>query len=212
MPPVRCMEPQRFYGQTIGLERKGSNTITLESGRYAILKMIRMTACLLVLLAFAAQSALSNPQFTYYATNTGGISKPDLEAHIGCANAEEVARWLGKKMVRVKGLVVVLPLVKNINHAEPLRVNSSTVRLKLASGDVLSALSPDEVVSWARSVGISQLREPGVLKGIEVSRGEALGFAAVFRLPAGKNPKKVEAEMTLELGSEGTVQVKSTLF
>lgn len=177
-----------------------------------MLKMIRMTACLLVLLAFAGRPALCNPQFTYYAANTGGISRPDLEAHIGCANAEEVSRWLGKKMVRVKGLVVVLPLVKNINHAEPLRVNSSTVRLKLASGEILSALSPEEVAAWARSVGISQLPEPGVLEGIEVSKGEALGFAAVFRLPAGKNPKKVEVEMTLELGSEGTVQVKGTLF
>jgi len=159
-----------------------------------------------------APTVAQNAQFTYYAVNTGGINRPDLEAHLGCANAKEVATWLGVKMVRVRELVVILPLVKNIAHTEPLRVSPSTVRLRLESGEILNALSPEEVSAWARDVGVSKVPQPDVLKGIEISKGESSGFAAVFRLPKGRDAKRVEAEMTLDLGSEGTLQVKSTLF
>lgn len=160
----------------------------------------------------AAPTVAQNAQITYYAVNTGGVNRPDLEAHLGCASAKEVATWLGAKMLHVRELVVILPLVKNIAHTEPLRVSPSTVRLKLVSGEVLSALSPEEVSAWARDVGVSKVPQPDVLRGIEVSKGESAGFAAVFRLPKGRDTRRVEAEMTLELGSEGTLQVKSTLF
>ncbi len=71
---------------------------------------------------------------------------------------------------------------------------------------------PNKYQRGPGDVGVSKVPQPDVLKGIEISKGESSGFAAVFRLPRGRDAKRVEAEMTLELGSEGTLQVKSTLF
>ena len=155
---------------------------------------------------------LGKAQFAYYPVNTGGVDRPDFKAHLGCASAKEVASWLGPKMVRLRELAVILPLVVNRDHAEPLRVSPATVHLKLASGEILDALSPEEVAAWARKVGVPKLPHPEVLTGIEVKKGEAGGFAAVFRLPKGANASRVEAEMRLSLGADEALQVKTTLY
>ena len=151
--------------------------------------------------------------FRYYAANIGGVSRPDLEAHIGSATAKEVASVLGRKMVSAGGLVLVLALVTNKNRPEALRVIPSSLHLKLESGETLSALPLEEVSAWARALGVAKIPQPDLLQGLEIKKGESVvALAAAFRLPRGVEAKRVEAEMTLDLGKEGTLQVKSTLF
>lgn len=172
---------------------------------------ISLSICLAVIVS--GPLSAQKEKFTHYAVNTGGVYRPDLEAHLGSATAKEVGASLGPKMVSARGLVVIWALVTNKNRSEPLHVSASSVHLKLPSGDILSALSPEEVSAWAREVGVSKIPHPELLKGFEIKKGEALAaLMAVFRLPKGVEAKRVDAEMTLELGSEGTLQVKSTLF
>jgi len=152
-------------------------------------------------------------KFTYFTVNTGGVDRPDLEAHLGSATAKEVAACLGPKMVSAEGLALIFALVTNKNRSEPLRVGPSSVHLKLQSGEILNALSPEQVSVWARDLGISKIPQPDLLKGFEVKKGESfVALAAAFRLPKGVEARRVEAEMTLELGSEGTLRVASTLI
>ena len=62
-------------------------------------------------------------------------------------------------------------------------------------------------------VGVSKISQPDLLKGLEVKKGEdVVALAAAFRLPNWVEAERVEAEMTLELGKEETLQVKSTLW
>lgn len=168
-----------------------------------------------ICLAVVVSSPLSaqKEKFTYYPVNTGGVNRPDLEAHLGSATAREVAATLGPKMVSASRLVLILALVTNKNRSEPLRVRPSSVHLKLPSGEILNALSPEEVAAWGRDVGVSKIPQPDLLKGLEVKKGEAMvALVAAFRLPNRVEAKRVEAEMTLELGKEETLQVKSTLW
>lgn len=168
-----------------------------------------------ICLAVVVSSPLSaqKEKFRYYPVNTGGVNRPDLEAHLGSATAREVAASLGSKMVSARGLVLILALVTNKNRSEPLRVRPSSVHLKLPSGEILNALSPEEVAVWARDVGVSKIPQLDLLKGFEVKKGEAIvALAAAFRLPNKVEVKRVEAEMTLDLGKEETLQVKSTLW
>ena len=172
---------------------------------------ISVSICLAVVLSGPLRA--QKEKFTYYPVNTGGVSRPDLEAHLGSATAKEVAACLGSKMVSARGLVLIFALVTNKNRTEPLRVSPSSVHLKLESGEVVNALSPEEVSAWARDLGVSKIAQPDLLQGFEVKKGESVvALAAAFRLPKGAKAKRVEAEMTLELGKEETLQVKSTLF
>ncbi len=182
--------------------------------RYRMMRMaasISLSICLAVILGSPLRA--QKEKFTYYPVNTGGVSRPDLEAHLGSATAKEVAACLGPKMVSARGLVLILALVTNKNRSEPLRVSPSSVHLKLQSGEILNALTSEEVSAWARDLGASKIPQPDLLQGFEVKKGEsAVALVAAFRLPKGVDAKRVEAEMTLELGTEGTLQVKSTLF
>jgi hypothetical protein len=172
---------------------------------------ISLSMCLAIIVSGALSA--QKEKFTYYAVNTGGINRPDLKAHLGSATAREVAACLGPKMVSARGLVLILALVTNKNRSEPLRVSPSSVHLKLQSGETLSALSPEEVSAWARDLGASKIPQADLLRGFEIKKGESVvALAAAFRLPKEADTKQVEAEMTLELGKEGTLQVKSTLF
>lgn len=172
---------------------------------------ISLSICLAVIVS--GPSSAQKEKFTYYAVNTGGVDRPDLEAHLGSATAKEVAASLGPKMVSAKGLVLILALVTNKNRSEPLRVSPSSVHLKLQSGQILNALSLEEVSAWARDLGVSKIAQPDLLKGFEIKKGESVvALVAAFRLPKGVEAKRIEAEMTLELGKDGTLQVKSTLF
>jgi hypothetical protein len=172
---------------------------------------ISLSICLAVVLS--SPLSAQKEKFRYYPVNAGGVNRPDLEAHLGSATAREVAASLGSKMVSARGLVLILALVTNKNRSEPMRVSPSSIHLKLPSGETLNALSPEEVAVWARDVGVSNIPQPDLLKGFEVKKGEALvALAAAFRLPNGVEVKRVEAEMTLDLGKQETLQVKSTLW
>lgn len=172
---------------------------------------ISLSICLAVVVSSPLHA--QKEKFRYYPVNTGGVNRPDLEAHLGSATAREVAASLGSKMVSAKGLVLILALVTNKNRSEPLRVSPSSVHLKLPSGEILNALTPEEVAAWARDVGVTKIPQPDLLKGLEVKKGEAIvALAAAFRLPNGVEVKRVQAEMTLDLGKEETLQVKSTLW
>ena len=180
---------------------------------------MRLWFCLFVVMTVIPSGLVSGPlsaqkeKFTYYAVNTGGVNRPDLEAHLGGATAKEVATLLGPRMVSAKGLVLILALVTNKNRSEPLRVSPSSVHLNLQSGEILNALSLEEVSAWARDLGVSKIPQPDLLRGYEIKKGESVvALAAAFRLPKGVEAKRVEAEMVLDLGKEGTLQVKSTLF
>lgn len=199
-----------------------SHTCTQNGIRVLISSNVRyrmMRTAVSISLSMGLAVILSGPlsaqkeKFTYYPANTGGVSRPDLEAHLGSATAKEVSALLGPKMVSARGLVLILALVRNKNRSEPLHVNPSSVHLKLQSGETLNALPPEEVSAWARELGASKIPQPDLLKGFEVKKGEAVvALAAAFRLPKGVDARRVEAEMTLELGTEATLQVKSTLF
>jgi hypothetical protein len=172
---------------------------------------ISLSICLTVVVS--SPLSAQKEKFTYYPVNTGGVNRPDLEAHLGSATAREVAASLGSKMVSARRLVLILVLVTNKNRSEPLHVSPSSVHLKLPSGEILNALSPEEVAAWARDVGVSKIPQPDLLKGFEVKKGEAIvALAAAFRLPNRVEVNRVQAEMTLELGKEETLQVKSTLW
>lgn len=174
---------------------------------------VRLSLSICLAVVVSSPSSAQKEKFTYYAVNTGGVNRPDLEAHLGSATAREVAAILGPKMVSAGRLVLILALVTNKNRSEPLRVRPSSVHLKLPSGEILNALSPEEVATWGREVGVSKIPQPDLLKGFEVKKGEAIvAVAAAFRLPNRVEAKRVEAEMTLELGKEETLQVKSTLW
>ena len=180
---------------------------------------MKVWLCFLFIIAAMLSGIVSSPlnaqkeKFTYYPASTGGVSRPDLEAHLGSATAKEVAALLGPKMVSAKGLVLILALVTNKNRAEPLRVIPSSVHLDLPSGENVKALSFDEVSAWAHDRGGSEIPQPDVFRGYEINKGESVvALAAAFRLPKGVEAKRVEAEMTIDLGSEGTLKVKSTLF
>ena len=174
---------------------------------------VRISLSICVAVVVSSPLIAQKEKFTYYPVNTGGVSRPDLEAHLGSATAREVAECLGSKMISARGLVLILALVTNKNRSEPLRVIPSSVRLRLPSGEILDALSPEDVAAWARDVGVSKISQPDLLKGLEVKKGEAVvALAAAFRLPNRVEAKRVEAEMTLELGKEETLKVKSTLW
>jgi hypothetical protein len=190
---------------------KRSDSISAVSCMMGTATRISLSICLAVVVS--SPLSAQKEKFRYYPVNMGGVNRPDLEAHLGSATAREIAASLGSKMVSARGLVLILALVTNKNRSEPLRVSPSSVHLKLPSGEILNALSPEEVAVWARDVGVSKIPQPDLLKGFEVKKGEAIvALAAAFRLPNRVEVKRVEAEMTLDLGKEETLQVKSTLW
>jgi hypothetical protein len=99
---------------------------------------ISLSICLAVIVS--GPLSAQKEKFTYYAVNTGGVNRPDLEAHLGSAAAKEVGVSLGPKMVSARGLVVILALVTNKNRSEPLHVSPSSAHLKLPSGEIYSSV------------------------------------------------------------------------
>lgn len=193
-----------------GQRKRSDSTVSSVNCMMRTAARISLSICLAVIVSgpLSAQKEM----FTYYAVNTGGVDRTDFEAHLASATPKEVAASIGPKMISARGLVLILALVTNKNRSEPLRVSPSSVHLKLQSGAILNALSPEEVSAWARDRGVSKIPQPDLLQGFEVKKGESVvALAVAFRLPKGVEANRVEAEMTLALGKEGTLQIKSTL-
>lgn len=175
----------------------------------------RFMACAL-LLACSCNLGCSGTQIASTAAknwpaSSGQLDRGDFEAHLGSPDPAEIAQLLGPQLARAPDLAVVLALVKNRGRASPVRVDPATVRLRLRSGETLVPLTRDEVTRWAAATG-STVRSYAIFDPIEVNKNEARAAAAVFRLPTGGDASSVEAQMTIDLGSDGQVSVTSRLF
>jgi len=147
------------------------------------------------------------------------MAKEDFEqsgvnSHLGLASPAEVSKWFGDDFASLPGLGVVLVLITNVGHHDPVILDRHSATLVLPDGSRIRPLDPSQMTAWLQDVkGFAKQAPtenwPDYESGItKVAKGERSGSVLVFRFPKGTPSGVFQVEYVLDLGAEGTAHVK----
>ena len=175
-------------------------------------------SCALVAVVLGCATGSSSPAVPggsharTWAGGSGQLDRTEFEAHAGSASLAEVAQVLGPEMAARPEVGVLMALVKNRTREQPIRVDPSTLRVRLRSGAELRPLSVEEVRAWARESGSSKVPGDAGFRPVDVPMAGAWATAAVFRFPVDADTREIDVSFVLDLGPGDQAQVTSRLF
>ena len=184
--------------------------------RIAFLSLVVLVSSLLL----ACQTTVPGyPQQAGFLPADEDFAASGIESHLGNASPEEVSHWFGDDFASLPALGVVLVLMTNSGHEDPVLMDRHLVSLNLSDGSQIKPLFTSDMTAWLREIAGLTAEDPfkkwpaasreEYEKGMtKIEKGQRKGDILVFRLPRGTSSGSFLVEYTLDLGSDGQKTVK----